>query len=267
MGAKNSKHPVGLRHGTVKIHANKLYQEGVVVVEPGQVEIGSSKDLVLKISSDCDGKFHLCGKYVGVIVKEITFSHDDLISLLHASNSSAEYQDLAQRLAYRADGCKLMMSRAFGLDVNKLLLLLYDIFSKQDLPAKAEQLVQEKQLGRVRSMSQSLKQRKSLGTSGSPLKSDTQISDIDPALPKTANDQKGMRSDSYNTAMDEHVKALEQLTRVSALSGANKSAQVSSTPTNAIAKDTPQRRQSSARRKKTRWTSPAGSESTPTAPP
>lgn len=76
------------------------------MVEPGEVEIGSSKDLVLKISSDCDGKFYLCGKYVGVMVKEITFSHDDLISLLHAS----KYDDNSRVLSKAEVFCFVMSS-------------------------------------------------------------------------------------------------------------------------------------------------------------
>lgn len=143
-----------------------------------------------------------------------------------AGDASDQYKDLAKKLAYRADGCKLMMSRAFGIDVNKLLLLLYEIFSKQNLPAKAEQLVQEKQLGRVRTMSQSLKQRNNTARSGSDDVNNNTVGGT-ATMGASVNagrspDPKNMRSDSYNSAMDEHVKALEQLSRVSAIPGSNK---------------------------------------------
>mmetsp|Transcript_6600 Transcript_6600/g.16989 ORF Transcript_6600/g.16989 Transcript_6600/m.16989 type:complete len:247 (-) Transcript_6600:58-798(-) len=145
--------------GTVKITGEKLYAEGVVIAEPGQVDLGRSPELKFWISSIEKGKFTISARYLGAVVKEVAFSHEELITLVQDSEASTQYKELARRLGYARKGTKLVMARAFSLNVTKLLPYLYEQYDRQDLADQAETLVQEKQLARLRALSHASKKR------------------------------------------------------------------------------------------------------------
>eukprot|EP00037_Helgoeca_nana_P001532 m.27558 g.27558 ORF g.27558 m.27558 type:complete len:253 (+) comp11934_c0_seq1:97-855(+) len=198
MGGGGSK---TLMFGTTKITGDKLFQEGVIIQEPGQVDLGRSPELQFRISSSELGLFTIQAKYLGTIVKELGFSHEELITLLQDSEASPEYQALAKRLDYSRKGSKLVMARSFALDVTKLLPYLYERFGKQDLADSAEELVKEKQLSRLRAMSDASKK--------------TRMSDSDPTI-------------------DQHVKELEALEKATSATYKKKKPLRSSTSSSAI---------------------------------
>eukprot|EP00035_Acanthoeca_spectabilis_P005211 m.111198 g.111198 ORF g.111198 m.111198 type:complete len:278 (-) comp12918_c0_seq1:961-1794(-) len=211
MGGGGSK---PLMFGTVKITGEKLHEEGVVIAEPGQVDLGRSAELHFKITSTERGSFSILAKYLGTVIKEIEFTHEELISLVQDSEASTEYQALAKKLDYSRKGSKLIMARAFSLDVTKLLPYLYERFGKQDLADTAEALVKEKQLTRLRAMSDASK--KGVKSSGS--------QESDPTI-------------------DEHVKELEAIEKQlsstsssSSLKSAAKKSQLRSTSSSSSVK-------------------------------
>lgn len=128
-----------------QITGEKLHEEGVVIAEPGQVDLGRSAELHFKITSTERGSFSILAKYLGTVIKEvrlssalswapvvrmlnlsgvlfrqIEFTHEELISLVQDSEASTEYQALAKKLDYSRKGSKLIMARAFSLDVTKV---------------------------------------------------------------------------------------------------------------------------------------------------
>eukprot|EP00039_Didymoeca_costata_P021262 m.343951 g.343951 ORF g.343951 m.343951 type:complete len:185 (-) comp23605_c0_seq1:281-835(-) len=146
MGGNNTK---PLLFGTFKISGEQLYKEGIIINEPGELPIGMSKELIFKVTSKDEGNFHVIAKYLGGVIKEVDFNHEDLIILLHESETSEVYQRLSTKLSFRRQGKAIQMGRAFSLDVTKLVPYLYERFSKQNLSDKGEKLVQECQLARL----------------------------------------------------------------------------------------------------------------------
>jgi hypothetical protein len=62
------------------------------VLIPGELEIGKSKDITFKFSSEKEGVFRIVAKYMGMDLKELEFDHADVITLLHETETSRDYQ-------------------------------------------------------------------------------------------------------------------------------------------------------------------------------
>eukprot|EP00052_Salpingoeca_macrocollata_P025274 m.230020 g.230020 ORF g.230020 m.230020 type:complete len:368 (-) comp22403_c8_seq1:99-1202(-) len=156
MGGSGSKDKT-LVFGTYKATGRELHEQGIIVIEPGQLELGKSKDLVIKISSFEVGVFHIQGKFLGKEFKETAFKHQYLIELLHGSETDTTYQKLAERYQYRREGTRIGFGRGFSFDITKLLPFLYAKFEGQQLAEEGELLVQKTHFRRLDSMSKNAK--------------------------------------------------------------------------------------------------------------
>jgi len=132
-----------LLFGTIKVTGADLYDEGVVVLSPGELEIGKSKELTFKITSQTTGVFTIVAQYLGSSLKEVQMDHADVIKLLHESETSEVYQRLAAVLGFQRGGTSITFGRAFKLDCTKLLPYLYERFAQQNLAQIGETLVKE----------------------------------------------------------------------------------------------------------------------------
>eukprot|EP00040_Diaphanoeca_grandis_P018964 m.99841 g.99841 ORF g.99841 m.99841 type:complete len:212 (+) comp27195_c0_seq1:311-946(+) len=181
MGASASTPPPcgasALKYGSFKTTGFRLFSEGIVVLEPGEIEIGRSQELVFRISSKSEGAFAIAAKYLGGILQTLEFNHEDLISLLQDSEASDGYQKLVQKFDYKRAGNLLKMGRAFSFDVTKLLPFLYECFAKQELAEKGERLVQQKQLERLKSSPSNPKPTKTANAATAPKATDSTINE------------------------------------------------------------------------------------------
>lgn len=136
-----------LLFGTIKVTGADLYDEGVVVLSPGELEIGKSKELVFKITSKTTGVFTIVAQYLGSSLKELQMDHADVIKLLHESETSDVYQRLAVTLGFQREGTAITFGRAFKLDCTKLLPYLYERFAQQNLAQIGATLVNDYSAG------------------------------------------------------------------------------------------------------------------------
>lgn len=115
-----------------------LFDKGVIVIIPDEIQLGRSKQLRFSISSYRRGIFQIQAKYLGEIVYLSQIDHHDLFELLYGREIDSSYRLARDRLDYVQRISAIRLTQGITFDVNRFLEFLYRTFPGQGLNIEAE---------------------------------------------------------------------------------------------------------------------------------